>query len=156
GNFKGIGKSLQHLLLGCRLNGSFGSRLRFGLGLRLFKRIHGAACLLDLFKGRFRERMRADLERMLEFAVAENLDRKSGLADELFLAQQVRRNLDGRAELAQAFQRNDFVFRFGRERETALGNAADERRLAAFETLTDAARSARPRALVPAARGLAV
>src|SRR5688572_13484831 len=103
------------------------------------------------------KRMRADRQLASQLAGAEDLDAVSLAIGEPSLAQRLEVNASAVAELVQRFEIDgDVTRRVPRVVETALGDAADERHLAAFKTDADRAAGTGGLALATAAAGFAV
>src|SRR5437867_3993863 len=115
----------------------------------------GAARLLDLRAGRGRHRHALHAELALHVPHAEQLDGAVGPAHQPGAEQRLRRDLDALGELAQVPDVDHLRRLLERVREPALGNAADERHLAALEPGAYLAALARRLALAAAPRRLA-
>src|SRR6266487_6184443 len=101
--------------------------------------------------------MRVHGERLALLAASEHLDPALAARHDAVFPQQIRRNGRTRVELqAQRVEVHHVIFHAERVVEPALGHAAVQRHLTAFEATLELEARTRFRALVSASRGLAV
>src|SRR3989441_9127363 len=135
---------------------SSGTLKRFGMaGAVTGSGLDGAARLLDLGAGGGGDGDALDDELARHVAHAEQLDRVVGPAHQPRAEQRLGRDLDAVGERAEMAHVHDLRRLLERVREAALGDAADQRHLAALEAGPRAAARARGLALAAPARRLA-
>ena len=140
----------------CFAGGGLLGRVAGGIGLA-GDELDGAPRLLDLLARRGADAVDLERERLGEGAVAEHLDALPGAVDEAGLAQHLLVDHAADGEFLERLEIDRRIADLERGViEAALGQAADEGHLAAFEAEPDAAAGAGLLAFVALAAGLAV